>query len=90
MGYFKRKVAEAGCNLRRTGPEPPWQMAAEGEIHELKRGSGRKINKMRSPKVIWDDYLKFESHILSNTALDIFELDGMTNGTNIPVETSDN
>ena len=45
---------------------------------------------MRSPKVIWDDYLKFESHILSNTALDIFELDGMTNGTNIPVETSDN
>ena len=33
---------------------------------------------MKSPKVLWEDCLELESYIHSNTALDIFELDGMT------------
>ena len=38
LGNFKRKVAEAVYHLRETKPESPWQMAAEREICELKRG----------------------------------------------------
>ena len=64
-------------------------MAAEGRICELKRRSGRKMNKMKSPKVLWDDYLELEAYIRSNTDLDIFELDRMTPETNMSGETSD-
>ena len=69
-------------------PESPLQMAAKGEICELKRGSGIKITKMKSPKVLWDDCLDLEAYIRSNTALDIFELDRMNPETNMSVETS--
>ena len=64
-------------------------MAAEGGIRELKRGSGRKMTKMKSLKVLWDDCLELEAYIRSNTALDIFELDGMTPKTKMSGETSD-
>ena len=50
LGIFKRKVTEAGYHLRQTEPESPRKMAAKGLICELKRGSGRKITKMKSPK----------------------------------------
>ena len=89
LGDFKLKVAEDGFNLRQTEPESPWQMAAQGGICELKRGSGRKMKKMKSPKVLWDDCLELEAYIRSNTALDIFDLDGMTSETNMSGETSE-
>ena len=69
LGYFTRKVSEAGCHLKQTEPKSPWQMDAEGGIRELKRGLGRKITKMKSPKLIWDDCLELEAYIRSNTAL---------------------
>ena len=47
LRVFKRKVAEAGCHCRQIEPESPWQMAAEGETCELKRGSGRNMTKMK-------------------------------------------
>ena len=72
LGIFKRKVAEAGCQLRQTEPEPPWQIAAEGGICELKRGLEINMTKMRSPKVLWGDCLELEANIRSNMALDIF------------------
>ena len=50
LGNFKRKVAEAGFHLRQTEPEFLWQMAAEGIILDLKRGSGTNITKMKSWK----------------------------------------
>ena len=53
-------------------------MFVEGVIFELKRGSSRKMTKMKSPKVLWDDCLELEAYIHSNTALDIFELDRVT------------
>ena len=53
-------------------------MYAEGGIRELKRGLGRKMTNMKSPKVFWDDFLVLEAYIRSNTALDIYDLDGMT------------
>ena len=89
LGDPKRKVSEAGCHLRQTEPESLWQMIAEGGIHELKRGSGRKMTKIKSPKVLWDDCLELEAYTRSNMALDIFELDGMTPKNNMPGETSD-
>ena len=64
-------------------------MDVEGGICELKRGSGRKMTKMKSPKVLLDDCLELEAYIRSNKALDIFELDGMTPKTNMSGETSD-
>ena len=64
-------------------------MAAEGVIRELKRGSGRQMTKMKSPKVLWGGCLDLEAYIRYNTDLDIFELDGMTPGTNMSGETSD-
>ena len=64
-------------------------MDAEGGIRELKIGSGRKMTNMKSPKVLWDDCLELEAYICSNTALDIFELDGMTPETKMTGEISD-
>ena len=46
------------------------------------------MTKMKSPKVIWDDCLDLEAYIRSNTALDVFELDGMNHKTKISGETS--
>ena len=71
MGDFKHNVAEAGCHLNQTEPKYPWQIAAEGGICELKRGSGRNTTKIKSPKVLWDIFLELEAYIRSNTALDI-------------------
>ena len=65
------------------------KMAAEGSICELKIGSGKKMTKMKSPKVFWDDCLELEAYIRSVTALNIFDLDGMNPETNISGETSD-
>ena len=47
-------------------------MAVEGGISELKIGSGRKMTKMKSPKVLWGDFLELEAYIRSNTALGVF------------------
>ena len=87
LGDFKRKVVEAGCYLRQTEPESPWKVATEGIICERKRGSGRKITKIKSPKVLWDNCLELEAYIRSKTDLDIFELDGMTPNTKVSGET---
>ena len=84
LGNFKRKVTDAGFHLRQMELESPWQMAAEGGIRELKRGSGTKMNKMKSPKVLWDDYLELKAYIRSNMDLDIFELGGIPPETIIP------
>ena len=72
LGVFKHKVVEAGCHLRQKEPESTCQMDSKGVICELTRGSGRKMTKMKPPKVIWGDFLELEAYIRSNTALDIF------------------
>ena len=64
-------------------------MAAEGVVSDLKRGSDKKMIKMKSPKVLWSYFLELEAYIRSNTDLDIFDLDRMTPETNMSGETSD-
>ena len=49
---------------------------AEREIKELKKGFGRKLIKFGAPKRLWDDCLELESYKRSNTAHDIYKLDG--------------
>ena len=88
QGYVRRKVAEAGCHLRHMETESLWQMAAEGGIHEINRGSERKMTKIKSAKVLWDNCLELEAYNRSNTDLDIFELDRVAPETKMSGETS--
>ncbi len=53
-GDFKRKLHEADCHVRQTEPYSPWQQAAEGCIHELKRGVSRTMINTSSSRVLWD------------------------------------
>jgi len=89
MGTFAKKVRQADCWLKQTEPYSPWSNAAEGVIRELKKGSGRKMVKTKTPKVLWDDCLEYESMIRSNTAHDVYELGGETPETIVSGETSD-
>jgi hypothetical protein len=76
LSNFKRKLREADCHARQTKPYSPWQQAAEGCIHELKRGVSRKMMKTGSPKVLWDYCIELKALVHSNTSNDIY----MTNG----------
>ena len=89
LGEFRRKAREADCHVKQTEPYSPWQNAAEGGIRELKRGVARKMVKTKSPKKLWDDCLELEAYIRSNTAHDIFELNGEVPETIVSGETSD-
>ena len=44
------------------------------EIKETKEGSGRKLIKSGASERLWDDCLKLESYIRSNTADGIYKL----------------
>ena len=72
---FNRKLKEASCHLKQREPFTLWSNAAKREIKELKKGSGRKLIKSGTPKRLWDDCLKLESYIRSNTAHGIYKLD---------------
>ena len=57
-------------------PYSPWQNAAEATINELKKGTGRKMIRTSSPKVLWEDCLELEAEIQSSTARNILKLEG--------------
>jgi hypothetical protein len=88
-GRFNQKTREADCWTKQIEPYSQWQNAAEGGIREVKKGAGRKMVKKKSPKMLWDDCLELEGQIRSNTAHDIFELQGETPETILSGETSD-
>ena len=48
-------------------PFTPWLNAAKREIKKVKKGSYRKFIKYGIPKQLWDDCLKLEYYISSNT-----------------------
>ena len=88
-GEFKRKAKEAGCRVKQTEPHSPWQNNAEVCIRELKISAGRAMTKARSPKKLWDDCIELQAYIRSNTAHDIFVLNGEVPETIMSGETSD-
>jgi hypothetical protein len=58
---FKRKLCKADCHARQTELYSPWQQAAEGCIHELKRGVSHKMIKTGPPRVLWDHCIELEA-----------------------------
>ena len=40
LSEFQKKARQFGCNIKQSKPYSPWQIMAEGDIRELKRGSG--------------------------------------------------
>ena len=89
MGDFRKKARQMDCRVKQTEPYSPWQNAAEGAIREVKRGAGRKMIKTRSPAKLWDHCLELEGYIRSNTALDIYELQGEVPETVLSGQTGD-
>jgi hypothetical protein len=71
-GEFRCKLKEADCHLGVTEPYSPWQQAVKGCIHELKRGSSRKMIKIGSPKCLWGHCLELEACVCSCTSNDIY------------------
>ena len=89
MGLFRRKAQEMGTHVKQTELHFPWQNVAELAIHELKKGTGRKAAKAKSPKKLWDHALELESYIRSNTAMMHSELDGQVPETIMSGQTAD-
>ncbi len=50
LGKFCRKLVDAHCQLKQTKLYSPWKNAAEQEIKELKKGSGRKMLATGAPR----------------------------------------
>ena len=60
LDEINRKFKEALCHLRWTEHFTPWSNAAEREIRELKKGSGRRLIKSGMPTRLWDDFLELK------------------------------
>ena len=61
LGDFACKLLDDGFHRTQIEPYSPWMNLCEGEIHELKRGSTRKMLKWNVPKKLWDHCLELES-----------------------------
>ena len=89
LGPFRRKAKEMNCHIVQTEPHSPWQNAAELIIHELKRSSGQKALRKRSPATLWDHCIELESILRSNTAVHHPELNGQVPETIMKGQTAD-
>ncbi len=76
LGRFKKKCQDADCHIKQTKPYSSWQNAAKSAIRELKKAAGQKMVRAGTPKPFWADAIKLKAYISSNTAHDIFILQG--------------
>jgi len=76
LDRFKKKCHDADCHIKQTKPYSPWQNAAESAIRDLKKAAGRKMVRAGAPKPFWADAIKLKAYVSSNTAHDIFILQG--------------
>jgi hypothetical protein len=88
-GLFRKECRSAGVHVRQTEPYTPFSNAAEAAIRELKKGVGRQMVRSKSPKVLWDHCVEREAFVRSNTAHDIYRLDGQVPETVVSGETAD-
>ena len=88
LGKFCKACQDASIHFKQNEPHSPWQNAAEGVIRELKKASGRKMVRAGAPKPFWDDFIELEAYIQSNTAWDIYKLQGETPETVLSGETA--
>ena len=89
LGYFARKLSDAGCHRKQIEQHSPWMNLCEGESRELKRGLTRKMLKQNVPRKLWDHCLELESRIRSATTLPCFDLDHQTPEAKMHVMSSD-
>ena len=89
QGRFRKTLSKANVHVKQIEPYSPWQNEAEGTIRELKRGSGRKMVRAGAPKPLWVDCIEFEAYVQSNTAWDIYKLQGETPQTIMSGKTAD-
>jgi hypothetical protein len=87
MGEFRRKCRQAGVHVRQT--EPPFSNAAESAIRELKKGVARQMVRAKTPKVLWDHCVERKALVRSNTAHDLYQLNGQVPETLVNGETPD-
>ena len=85
---FYHKLKDAACHLKQLELYTPWSNAAERENNECNRGAGHKLLQSRAPKCLSDDCLELEVYIRSNTAHEIYKLDGEVPQTVMSGETS--
>jgi hypothetical protein len=52
-GVFRRKLCDAGCHIKKTGPHTQSSNMGEGAVGELKKGVGRKMLRSGCPKRFW-------------------------------------
>jgi hypothetical protein len=88
-GEFRRKLRDAGCNIKQTEPHTQSSNMGEGAVRELKKGVGRKMLRSGCPKRIWDDCIIREAYVRSHTSLDIYGLEGQVPESKIKGETAD-
>ena len=88
LGAFKKKCQDATIHIKQTKQHSPWQNAVEGGIRGLKKASGRKMVRAGAPKPFWAYAIEWEAYIQSNTAWDIYQLQGETPETVLSGETS--
>ncbi len=89
LGRFRKKCQQASVHMKQTEPYSPWQNLAESAIRELKKAAGRKMVRAGAPKPLWADCIELEAYIQSNTAWDIYKLQGETPETLMSGETPD-
>ena len=89
MGKFWTKCHEVGMHIKQTELYTPWSNTAEGTIHELKHGTGRKMAKSSCPAKLFDHCLKLEAYIQLYTALDNYELQDQVPETLVSRQTAD-
>jgi hypothetical protein len=89
QGEFRRKLRDAGCHIRQTEPHTQSSNMGEGGVRKLNRGVGRQMMPSGCPKRLWDDCLVREAYVRSNTALDIFRLEGQVPESRVKGENAD-
>ena len=88
LGRFRKKCQDADCCIKQTELYSPWQNAAQSAIRELKKAAGQKMVCAGAPKPFWADAIELKAYVGSNTAHDIFILQGEVPETVMLGETS--
>jgi hypothetical protein len=89
QGEFRRKLLDAGCHIRKTEHHTQSSNIGEGGVHDLNRGVGRHMLRSCCPKRLWYEFLVRQAYVRSNTALDIFGLQGHVPRSRVKGETAD-
>jgi hypothetical protein len=90
LGLFRQKAQDASVKVKQTEPYTQKSNHAKAATRrELKKSVRRKMVRMRSPRLLWDDCLELEADIMSNTAHKGYIMQGQLPHAVITEHTSD-